>query len=384
MAEKRDYYEVLGVSKTATDQEIKKAYRQLAKKYHPDVNPGDADAEAKFKEASEAYAVLSDKDKRAQYDQYGHAAFDQTGGPTYQYSDFADIFSDLFGGAFGGGGGFSSFSDIFGGATRRRDPNAARQGQDVQTRLTISFKEACFGCKKKVDLWVYDACPVCSGTGAKPGTSATTCSDCNGTGRKRVKTQTMFGTMMSETVCPTCGGTGKYIKDKCSNCSGSGRIKVRKSYEVSIPAGIADGQSVRMAGKGEPGTNGGPNGDLYITVMVDSDPVFSREGYDLYTTLPISFAQAALGDTLQIQTIDGMVEYNLEGGTQPGARFRLRGKGVPYLNSTSQRGDLYVTVTIDVPKKMNENQKEKLREYAASMGDTPNGNGGGKGFFRRK
>ena len=379
MAEKRDYYEVLGVEKTATDQELKRAYRQLAKKYHPDVNPGNKEAEEKFKEASEAYAVLSDKEKRAKYDQFGHAAFDQTGGPSYNYSDFSDIFGDLFGGM----GGFGGFSDFFTGG-RRRDPNAPTQGQDVQTRLNISFKEAAFGCKKHVDLWVYDTCPTCGGSGAKPGTKPETCSVCRGSGRQRVEQQTMFGTMINERVCSNCGGTGKFIKDKCTGCSGTGRIRVRKTYEVSIPAGIDEGQSVRMSGKGEPGSNGGPNGDLYITVMVQPDSVFSREGYDIYCSVPVSFAQAALGDELTITTLDGQVKYNLDAGTQPGTRFRLRGKGIPYLRNPSQRGDLYVTVKVDVPKKMNEEQKQKLREFAYSMGENPSGSGPAKSSFFKK
>ncbi|MBO6159219.1 MAG: molecular chaperone DnaJ [Firmicutes bacterium] len=380
MADKRDYYEVLGVKKDATEQEIKRAYRQLAKKYHPDMNPGDKDAEEKFKEASEAYAVLSDKEKRSQYDQFGHAAFDQTGGPSYNYSDFSDIFGDLFSSM----GGFGGFSDFFGGSSRRRSPDAPMQGQDVQTRINISFRDAAFGCKKQVDLWVYDVCPTCHGSGAKPGTKPETCSVCSGSGRQRVQQQTMFGTMINERVCSNCGGTGKYIKDKCTGCGGTGRIKVKKTYEVSIPAGIDEGQSVRMSGKGEPGTNGGPNGDLYITVSVSPDETFSREGYDLYCIVPISFAQAALGDTLTIKTLDGQVQYDLAAGTQPGTRFRLRGKGIPYLRNPNQRGDLYVTVMVEVPRSMTNEQKQKLREFAVSMGDNPNGNGSGKTSFFKK
>jgi molecular chaperone DnaJ len=380
MADKRDYYEVLGVDKSATDQDLKRAYRALAKKYHPDVNPGDKEAEEKFKEASEAYAVLSDKEKRAKYDQFGHAAFDQTGGPSYNYSDFSDIFGDLFSNI----GGFGGFSDFFSSGSRRRDPNAPVQGNDVQTRINISFRDAAFGCKKQVDLWVYDSCPTCHGSGAKPGTSPETCSVCKGSGRQRVQQQTMFGTMINERVCSNCGGTGKYIKDKCGNCSGTGKIKVRKTYEVTIPAGIDEGQSVRMSGKGEPGINGGPSGDLYITVSVTPDEVFSREGYDLYCIVPISYAQAALGDELTINTLDGQVKYTLEPGTQPGTRFRLRGKGIPYLRNASQKGDLYVTVMVEVPRKLTEDQKMKLREFARSMGDNPSGNGQTKSSFFKK
>lgn len=367
MAEKRDYYEVLGVDRNASDAEIKRAYRELAKKYHPDVNPS-KEAEEKFKEASEAYAVLSDKEKRAKYDQYGHAAFEGAGGTGYENMDFSDIFSDLFGGF---GGGSSSWSDIFGGSSRSSNPNAPRQGADLQTRVTISFRDAAFGCRKQVNVWVYDTCPVCGGSGARPGTSVETCKVCNGTGRQRVQQQTIFGSMINERTCPNCGGTGRYIPNKCSKCGGSGQVKVRKTFEVNIPAGIDNGQSVRMSGKGEPGKNGGPNGDLYITVTVQPDPFFAREGFDLYCTVPITFAQAALGGDLTLPTLDGQVEYHIDAGTQPGTRFRLRGKGIQNLRDPGRRGDLYVTVTVDVPTRMTEEQKQKLREFAAVLGDTP-------------
>ena len=383
MADKRDYYEVLGVDKSASDQDIKRAYRQLAKKYHPDANPGDKEAEEKFKEAAEAYGVLSDPDKRAKYDQFGHAAFDQSGGSGYENMDFNDIFSS-FSDIFGGG-----FADFFGGGftSRRSNPNAPTIGRDVQSSVTISFKEAVFGTHKKQDIWIYDTCPECNGSGARKGTKPETCPTCSGSGRQRVQQSTLFGTMMTERACATCGGSGKIIKDKCPNCSGSGRVKTRKSFEVDIPAGIDDGQRIRLSGQGEPGTNGGPNGNLYITVKVQNDTVFSRQGFDLYSAISVTFTQATLGDTIMIQTIDGPVEYTVPAGTQSGTRFRLRGKGVPYLKNESQRGDLFMTVNVDIPKRLNEEQKQKLREFSAAMGEKPlneKGNAKGGGFFNKK
>ena len=286
MAEKRDYYEVLGVERNATDQDIKRAYRRLAKKYHPDVNPGDKEAEAKFKEASEAYAVLSDEEKRAKYDQFGHSAFEGAGGGDGGFGgfggfgDMGDIFGDIFG-------------DLFGGGSGRRTKNGPTRGQDVQSSLDITFTEAAFGCKKNVELWVFDNCDQCNGTGAKAGTKPETCPNCHGSGQMRVQQQTMFGAMTSVRTCSTCGGTGKIIKEKCTRCNGGGRIKVKKTFEVNIPAGIDTGQSIRMSGKGEPGAQGGPNGDLFITVTIRPHPFFSRQGYDVYCSVPISFAQAA-------------------------------------------------------------------------------------------
>lgn len=375
MAEKRDYYEVLGVDRNATDQDIKRAYRRLAKKYHPDVNPGDKEAEAKFKEASEAYAVLSDEEKRAKYDQFGHSAFEGAGGGDGGFGgfggfgDMGDIFGDIFGDLFGGGGG-------------RRAKNGPTRGQDVQSSLEITFTEAAFGCKKNIELWVFDNCDQCNGTGAKAGTKPETCPNCHGSGQVRVQQQTMFGAMTSVRTCSTCGGTGKIIKEKCTRCNGGGRIKVKKTFEVNIPAGIDTGQSIRMSGKGEPGAQGGPNGDLFITVTIRPHPFFSRQGYDVYCSVPISFAQAALGDELEIPTIDGKAQYTIEEGTQTGTRFRLRGKGIPYLRNSNQRGDQYVTVNVEVPKKLNDKQKELLRQFASAMGED-DVHGQKKSFFQK-
>lgn len=374
MAEKRDYYEVLGIDRNATDQDIKRAYRRLAKKYHPDVNPGDKEAEAKFKEASEAYAVLSDEEKRAKYDQFGHSAFEGAGGGDggfggfSGFGDMGDIFGDIFGDLFGGGG--------------RRAKNGPTRGQDVQSSLEITFTEAAFGCKKNIDLWVFDNCDQCNGTGAKAGTKPETCPTCHGSGQARVQQQTMFGAMTSVRTCSTCGGTGKIIKEKCTRCNGGGRIKVKKTFEVNIPAGIDTGQSIRMSGKGEPGAQGGPNGDLFITVTIRPHPFFSRQGYDVYCSVPISFAQAALGDELEIPTIDGKAQYIIEEGTQTGTRFRLRGKGIPYLRNSNQRGDQYVTVNVEVPKKLNDKQKELLRQFASAMGED-DVHGQKKSFFQK-
>lgn len=384
MAQKRDYYEVLGVSKEATDQEIKKAYRVLAKKYHPDANPGDKEAEEKFKEATEAYAVLSDKEKREKYDRYGAAAFDPSAGGTsgfegFNFGDLNDIFGDLFG---FGGGGFGGFSDIFGGGTRYGEPSGATRGEDMQATMELTFKEAVFGCTKKLTLSMWDTCPDCHGTGAAPGSSPETCPQCKGQGRVRTQQRTFMGMMESVHVCPSCGGTGKIIKDKCPKCSGQGRVRKQKTIEVNVPAGVDVGQRMRLSGAGEAGRNGGPNGDLYVLFNVKSSPDFARQGYDLYSSLTLSFAQAALGCEVEVPTIDGKnVKYTIAPGTQNGTRFRLRGKGVPQLRSASQRGDLYVTVTVEVPKHMNEKQKEALRAYAEAMGETTDSKG--KGLFGR-
>ena len=362
---KRDYYEVLGVSKTATEDEIKKAYRTLAKKYHPDVNPGDKTAEAKFKEASEAYSVLSDADKRAQYDRFGHAAFEQGGGGGFDFTgDFSDIF-DMFG-----------FGDMFGGGRRSqsRGGNAPRNGASVRATIRITFREAVFGCEKELELNFKDTCKTCGGSGAKPGTSAETCSKCKGSGSIVFTQQTILGVIQNQKVCPDCKGSGKVIRDKCKDCYGTGYITTRKTIKVVIPAGIDEGQSIRMRDLGEPGTNGGERGSLLVDVVIARDPIFQRDGYDLYSTMPISYAQAALGGDIRIHTIDGDVLYDLKPGTQTDTKVRLRGKGVPVLHRDNQRGDHYVTLVVQVPEKLTSQQKELLRAFDDALnGKTPGG-----------
>ncbi len=370
MAEsKRDYYEVLGVDRNASDDEIKKAYRSLAKKYHPDMNPGDAEAEQKFKEASEAYAVLSDPDKRRQYDQFGPAAFDGSGGTGgFDFNDFnfggdmGDIFGDIFGDLFGSGAGGSS--------RRRGSSTRPMQGANVQASLRITFEEAVFGCEKELELNLKDECPKCHGTGAKPGTSPETCPTCGGRGQVVYTQQSMFGTVQNVQTCPDCGGTGKVIKEKCTNCYGSGYISNRKKIQVSVPAGIDSGQSIRIREKGEPGSNGGPRGDLLVEVTVSRDPVFTRQDMDIYSEVTISFAQAALGGDVRISTVDGDIIYNVKPGTQPNTKVRFKGKGVPSLRNKNVRGDHYVTLIVDVPKKLNEKAKQALREFDEASGDT--------------
>ena len=359
MAGKRDYYEVLGVSKTATDAELKKAYRVLAKKYHPDTNPGDKEAEAKFKEASEAYAVLSDADKRRQYDQFGHAAFEQGGGGgaggfDFNGMDMGDIFGDIFG-------------DLFGGGRSRRANNGPMKGANLRTSIRITFEEACFGCEKEIELTLKDTCTTCHGSGAKPGTTPETCSKCGGRGQVVMTQQSFFGMTQSVQTCPDCRGTGKIVKEKCRDCYGSGYIAKKKKIQVSVPAGIDDGQSIRIRDKGEPGTNGGPRGDLLVEVVVSRHPVFVRQDFDVFSTVSISFAQAALGGDLKIKTIDGEVIYTVKPGTQTDTKVRLRGKGVPTLRNKNVRGDHYVTLVVDVPTKLNAEQKELLEKFDAAM-----------------
>ncbi|MBR1629966.1 MAG: molecular chaperone DnaJ [Lachnospiraceae bacterium] len=359
--EKRDYYEVLGVDKNADDATLKKAYRQMAKKYHPDMHPGDADAEAKFKEASEAYAVLSDADKRRQYDQFGHAAFDGPGGGggfDFSGMDFSDIFGDLFG-----------FGDIFGGGARRTS-NGPMRGANVRTAVNITFEEAAFGCTKEIELMLKDECETCHGSGAKPGTSKVTCTKCAGKGRVVMTQQSFFGTVQNVTTCPECQGTGQIIKEKCTSCGGSGFISRKKRIEINIPAGIDNGQSVRIRGKGEPGSNGGARGDLLVEVRVASHPIFQRRDYDIYSSAPISFAQAALGGEAIIDTLDGKVSYEVKPGTQTDTRIRLRGKGVPTLRNKSIRGDHYVNLVVQVPTSLNAKAKEALRTFDAESGNT--------------
>ena len=358
MAEsKRDYYEVLGVSKTATEDEIKKAYRQVAKKYHPDMNPGDKEAEAKFKEASEAYAILSDADKRRQYDQFGHAAFDQGGGGAggFEFTgDMSDIFGDLFG-------------DFFGGGSRRRANSGPMKGANTRAGIRITFEEAVFGTEKELELNLKEECATCHGSGATPGSSAETCSKCGGQGQVVFTQQSLFGMTRSVQTCPDRRGTGKIIKEKCPDCHGAGYLTKRKKIQVSIPAGIDNGQSIRIRGKGEPGERGGEWGDLLVEVSVSRHPIFQRQEYDIYSTAPMSFAQAALGGDVRISTVDGDVLYTVAPGTQTDTKIRLRGKGVPTLRNKQVRGDHYVTLVVQVPTKLTNEQKELLKKFDESM-----------------
>ena len=365
MAEqKRDYYEVLGVDKGADDATIKKAYRQLAKKYHPDMNPGDKEAEKKFKEASEAYAVLSDPDKRRQYDQFGHSAFEGGGagggfgGFDFSGADFSDIFGDIFGDFFGGGSR--------GGARN----NGPMKGANLRTSVRISFEQAVFGVEKELDLNLKDTCKTCNGSGAKPGTSPETCRKCGGRGQVVTQHSTPFGTIRNSQVCPDCGGTGKTIKEKCPDCHGSGYISSRKKIQVSIPAGIDNGQSVRIRDKGEPGVNGGPRGDLLVEVVVDRHPIFQRQEMNIFSTVPVSFAVAALGGEILIDTVDGKVVYDVKAGTQTDTRIRLRGKGVPSLRNKDVRGDHYVTLVVQVPENLSNEAKELLKQFDKETGNS--------------
>ena len=358
MAEnKRDYYEVLGVDRGADEATIKKAYRQLAKKYHPDMNPGDKEAEKKFKEASEAYAVLSDAEKRRQYDQFGHAAFEQGGGGAggfggfdFNGGDMGDIFGDIFG-------------DLFGGGRSRRANNGPMKGANVRTAVRITFEEAVFGCEKQLDLNLKDECTTCHGTGAKPGTSPETCPKCGGKGQIVYTQQSLFGTVRNAQTCPDCNGSGKIVKEKCADCHGSGYITNRKKIAVTIPAGIDNGQSIRIREKGEPGVNGGPRGDLLVEVQVERHPIFQRQDMNIYSTAPVTFAQAALGGQIHITTVDGDMAYDIKPGTQTDTKIRLKGKGVPSLRNKNIRGDHYVTLVVQVPTKLNEEAKEYLRKY---------------------
>ncbi|MBY0758671.1 MULTISPECIES: molecular chaperone DnaJ [Sellimonas] len=369
MAEaKRDYYEVLGVSRDADDATLKKAYRQLAKKYHPDMNPGDAEAEKKFKEASEAYAVLSDPEKRRQYDQFGHAAFDGGagagaggfGGFDFSGADFSDIFGDIFGDFFGGGrrGG--------------RANNGPMKGMNIRKGIRITFEEAVFGCEKEIDIVLKDPCPKCNGTGAKPGTSPETCSRCGGKGQVVYTSQSFFGTVQNVQTCPDCHGTGKVIKEKCPDCGGTGYVSNKKTIQVTIPAGIDNGQSVRIRDKGEPGTNGGPRGDLLVEVTVSRHPIFQRQDMNIFSTAPISFAQAALGGDVRIKTVDGDVIYTVKPGTKTDTKVRLRGKGVPSVRNPKVRGDQYVTLVIQTPEKLSAEAKEALKKFDMLAGNSLN------------
>lgn len=365
MAEqKRDYYEVLGIDKNADEAAIKKAYRALAKKYHPDMNPGDAEAEKKFKEASEAYAILSDPEKKRQYDQFGHAAFEGGaggfGGFDFNSADFSDIFGDIFGDFFGGGGRRGSRS------------NGPMKGANIRTSVRITFEEAIFGVDKEIELTLKDECTTCRGSGAKPGTSPETCSKCGGKGQVVFTQQSFFGTVRNVQTCPDCHGTGKVIKEKCPDCRGTGYIANKKKIQVSIPAGIDNGQSVRIRDKGEPGTNGGPRGDLLVEVIVGRHPIFQRQDTNIYSTVPMSFAVAALGGEIMIDTVDGKVIYDVKPGTQTDTKVRLKGKGVPSLRNKDIRGDHYVTLVVQVPDKLSREARELLKQFDEQTGNTLN------------
>lgn len=367
MAEqKRDYYEVLGVDKNADEATLKKAYRALAKKYHPDMNPGNHDAEVKFKEASEAYAVLSDPEKKRQYDQFGHAAFENGGGGAggfggfdFNSADFGDIFGDIFG-------------DLFGSRGQRGRSNGPMKGANIRTSVRITFEEAVFGTEKEIELNVKETCKTCSGSGAKPGSNPETCSKCGGKGQVVFTQQSFFGTVRNVQTCPDCQGSGKIVKDKCSDCHGSGFITMRKKYAVEIPAGIDNGQSKRLAGLGEPGQNGGPRGDVLVEVIVSRHPIFQRQDYNIFSTVGISYAIAALGGEVLIDTVDGKVAYEVKAGTQTETKVRLRGKGVPTLRNKDVRGDHYVTLVIQTPENMSAEAKELLRKFDELTGDSLN------------
>ena len=375
MADKRDYYEVLGVEKTVTEAELKKAYRKVAKKYHPDTNPGDEEAAEKFKEAAEAYAILSDPEKRSQYDRFGHAAFDQNGGPGgFDFGDMGDIFGDIFGDLFGGGG-------------QRRQSNGPTKGANIKTTVRVQFEEAVFGTTKDLELPLKDECIVCHGTGSQPGHDPETCTKCGGKGQVVYTQQSLFGVVRNVTVCPDCSGTGKVIRFKCAQCAGTGYVKSKKKIQVQVPAGIDNGQSIRIREKGEPGFNGGPRGDLLVTVLVDRHPNFQRQDYDLYSSEPITFTQAALGGTITINTIDGPIEQQIAPGTQTDTKIKLKGKGVPTLRNKNVRGDHYVTLVVQVPDKLTEEQKSILSEYDEASGSTARrstDSAGGMGFGSHK
>ena len=356
MAEKRDFYEVMGVPKNATDDEIKKAYRKLAKKYHPDLNPGDKSAEAKFKEANEAYEVLSDKDKKARYDQYGHAGVDPNfgggaagGSPFAGDIDLGDIFNSFFGG-FGGGGG------------RSANPNAPRRGGDTEAVVNISFEEAAKGCSKDIAYEKVEPCADCNGSGAQKGTSAKSCPNCGGSGQVRINQRTPFGVVQTTRSCDRCGGAGKVIESPCKTCAGSGRVRKQKNIEVNIPAGIDNEQILNVSGQGNSGANGGPSGDLHVYINVRPHPIFERRSNDVWCEMPITFTQATLGAEVVVPTIDGRVSYQVHEGTQPGDVFKLKGKGIPHLGGRG-RGDQFVRVTIEVPKNLSAKQKTILQEF---------------------
>ena len=363
-AEKRDYYEVLGVDKSASEDEIKRAYKKMARKYHPDLNPDNKEAEEKFKEVNEAYEVLSDSDKKARYDQFGFAGVDSNygagaGGGAYgaggfDFGDLGDIFGSFFGGGFG--------------SAHRRNPNAPQRGESIRLSVTISFEEAAFGCEKEVSVDRYETCAVCHGSGCADGTSPEVCPDCHGSGQVQVRRQTPMGVFATTSPCGRCGGKGRIIKTPCTACRGSGLERKRRTIQAKIPAGIDNGQTISIRGQGHAGKNGGPSGDLLITITVRPHELFRREGTSVLCEAPITFAQAVLGAELEIPTIDGKVKYDLPEGTQSGTTFRLKGKGIPELNGRG-RGDQYVTVYIETPRNLNREQKEALKKFAESVGD---------------
>ena len=362
MSDKRDYYEVLGVDKSATEEQIKKAYRQAAKKYHPDLHPGDAEAERNFKEAAEAYEVLSDSEKKARYDQFGHAGVDPNfgagggyGAGGFDFGDLGDIFGQFFGGGFGGGG-------------RSANPNAPRRGNDVSANVTISFEEAAKGCKKTVKLHRIVSCDDCGGSGAAKGSDVKTCDACRGTGRINITQRTPFGAMQTQRTCDRCGGKGKIVVNPCKSCDGKGRIRKTVEQIVEIPAGIDDGQVINLRGGGDHGINGGPTGDLRIGINVRPHPIFERDGFDVYCEIPITFAQAALGAEITVPTLDGKVKFTIHEGTQPGDEFKLRGKGIQRLNY-SGKGDQYVKVVLEVPKNLSGKQKDLIKEFESISGE---------------
>ena len=376
MAEKRDYYEVLGIQKGASEDEIKKAYKKLARKYHPDMNPGDKEAEEKFKEVNEANEVLSDPEKKARYDQFGFAGVDPNygagaGGGAYgggfDFGDLGDIFGSFFGGGFGGG--------------QRRNPNAPQRGESIRASVSVSFTEAAFGCEKSVTLERSEQCPTCKGNGCAPGTTPEICPDCHGTGTVQTRRQTPMGVFASNGPCRKCGGAGRLIHQPCPDCRGTGAVRKRKTIKVNIPAGIDHGQTISLRGQGNAGRNGGPAGDLLITVMVQPHELFRRDGVDVFCEAPITFAQAVLGAELEIPTIDGKVKYSIPEGTQTGTVFRLKGKGIPVLNGRG-RGDQYVTVTIETPRNLNKEQKEALRRFSETLGESNYEKR--KSFFKKK
>ena len=361
MADKRDYYEVLGISKGASEDEIKKAYKKMARKYHPDLNPDNKEAEEKFKEVNEAYEVLSDPNKKARYDQYGHAGVDPNFGAggagfdgSFDFGDLGDIFGNFFGGGFGGG--------------RRTNPSAPQRGESIRLSLTISFEEAAFGCEKEVTVERMEQCGTCGGSGCAAGTTPEVCPDCHGTGQVQVRRQTPMGVFATSSPCGRCGGKGKIIHQPCPDCRGTGAVRKRKTIKASVPAGIDNGQTISIRGQGHAGKNGGPAGDLLITITVRPHELFRREGTSVLCEAPITFAQAVLGAELEIPTIDGKVKYDLPEGTQSGTTFRLKGKGIPSINGRG-RGDQYVTVYIETPRNLNREQKEALKKFAETMGD---------------